>query len=108
MEAQEQPHLFQAEGTQVIFSPRHLTKDLRDFPLISTEIPLPASKGDQTQESQIQAPEMKAQNNSLIFPHFMLHFYAFWYVALETRGLVSLAERGSLKIQVLYYKFYLP
>lgn len=91
----------------MIFSPPHLTKDLTDFPLVSTEIPLPTWKGDQIQESQIQTQETTAQNNCLILLNFMFHFYALLYAALETRGLVSLADRGSLKMQVLYYRFYL-
>lgn len=82
-------------------------RDLIKFPLISTEIPLPTSKGDQIQESQIQTQETTAQNNSLIFLNEMLRCHALLYSARETRDLVYLADRDSLKIQVVNDKLYL-
>lgn len=77
-------------------------RNLMKFPLISREICLLTSKGD-----QIQTQETKAQNNSLIFLNEMLHSCALLYSALETRDLVSLADRDSFKIQVLKDKSYL-
>lgn len=80
-------------------------RGLMKFPLISTEIHLPTSKRHQIQESQIQTQE--TQNNSLIFLNEMVHSYALLYSALETRDLVSFADRDSFKIQVLNDKSYL-